>query len=51
MGHLNPPLAGQIRVEEELLLQFEGLVAAVGLSPVPSAWGLGDIKLEVSLTH
>lgn len=44
MGHLDSSLARQVRVEEELLLQFEGLVATVGLPSVPSSWGLGKKK-------
>lgn len=46
MGHLDSSLARQVRVEEELLLQFEGLVATVGLPSVPSSWGLGKKKIK-----
>lgn len=51
MGHLDSSLAGQVRVEEKLLLQFKGLVATVGLPPIPSSWGLNEIKPEVSWTY
>lgn len=51
MGHLDSPLARQVRVEEKLLLQFEGLVATVGLSTIPSSWSLNEIKPEVKQTQ
>lgn len=36
--HFDAPLAGQVRIEQELLLQLQRLVAAVGL-PAPSPAG------------
>ena len=38
MGYLDPPPAGQVPVEVELLLQLQGLVPGVGLPPTLSIW-------------
>ncbi len=55
MRHFEAPLAGQVRIEQELLLQLQRLVAAVGLpapSPTGSCWGesviSGDIVFDFS---
>lgn len=40
--HFDAPLAGQVGIKQELLLQLERLIAAVGLpapSPTGSCWG------------
>ena len=41
MGDLDPPPAGQIPVEVELLLQLQGLVPGVGLTAPLSGWICG----------
>lgn len=38
MRYFDAPLAGQVRIEQELFLQFQRLIAAVGL-PAPSPTG------------
>lgn len=38
MRYFDAPLAGQVRIEQELFLQFQSLIAAVGL-PAPSPAG------------
>lgn len=43
--HFDAPLAGQVRVEQELFLQFQRLIAAVGLpAPSPAGSYLGGKK-------
>ena len=41
MGYLDPPPAGQVAVEVELLLQLQGLVPGIGLSPTLTTWVCG----------
>lgn len=43
--HLHAPLAVQVRIKQELLLQLERLVAAVRLSAAPSA---GSYRIKES---
>ena len=37
--HLNPALAGQVRVEQKFLLKFQGLEATINLSSSPLSCG------------
>ena len=52
--YLDSPLAGQVRVEEELLLKLQCLVATVGLSASPpsgSYWQKKDTHMSLSCTQ
>ena len=42
MRYLDPPPAGQVPVEVELLLQLQGLVPGVGLTAPFSGWICGE---------
>lgn len=46
MRYFDAPLAGQVRIEQELFLQFQRLIAAVGLSaPSPAGSCVGKDAL------
>lgn len=46
MRHFDAPLSGQVGIEQELLLQLQGLIATVGLS-APSPTGSCGEKIKI----